>query len=488
MHLKMIVGALCGLQVTAANAQPTPRPAHDGKVVLFGNLHAHSKLSDDVNNAGNEMLPIRAFEYAQAHGLDFLAISDHHKAVDSNHRLWMTQAEYTSQLFDVATQYNQDHAGEFIAIPAIEWGNTSTGNHINVFGAPQLPPDTIHDADYDALYEWAKTHAPFVQFNHPNSWQGESNRNLQVGNFGQNLYGSETAFASAVDPIVDAISIICTVRGGHITGALRDSEAKTHREMQWENYYKQYLNMGFHIAPGGDQDTHGTNWGTVTAARAAVWADSASYQDLMTAFKANRAYATEDDELVVAYQVRHQSTKYWMGELVPLQTSEADIEIIVKVWQAAGSDSDPTDEGPYTINVVSDSDGIGGSEAAIFRTAENLPSGAEGIIPLRVVRGEYIYLHVLEQGGKDNPIGDGEDEHDNISGAETADGKRDDMNDQAWTAPIWFTTPAPSPVFVWSVNSIFYHDLDCWAAARIGAANRRTGPAPAGKEKHNCQQ
>jgi len=56
---------------------------------MFGNLHAHSKLSDDVINAGDDMLPIVAFRYAHQHGLDFLAISDHHKADDSPHSLGM---------------------------------------------------------------------------------------------------------------------------------------------------------------------------------------------------------------------------------------------------------------------------------------------------------------------------------------------------------------------------------------------------------------
>ncbi len=68
--------------------------AFDGKVVLFGNLHAHSKLSDDIRNAADDMLPVRAFEYADEHGLDFLAITNHHKATDSTHRLFMARDEY----------------------------------------------------------------------------------------------------------------------------------------------------------------------------------------------------------------------------------------------------------------------------------------------------------------------------------------------------------------------------------------------------------
>ena len=90
---------------------------------------------------------------------------------------------------------------------------------------------------------------------------------------------------------------------------------------------------------------------------------------------------------------------------------------------------------------------------------------------------------MTEQDGSDNPVGDGEDET-SVDGSSVPDGQRDDLNDSAWTTPIWFTTG--SAAFVWSKNSNLYHDPDCWAAARIGAANRREGPAPSGKTKHNC--
>jgi hypothetical protein len=45
---------------------------------------------------------------------------------------------------------------------------------------------------------------------------------------------------------------------------------------------------------------------------------------------------------------------------------------------------------------------------------------------------------VTEQNGKDNLVGDGFDEFNNITGAHDSDGHRDDLNDSAWTTPIWF--------------------------------------------------
>lgn len=485
-RLRMAV-ALIGVS-TSALAEP---PAFDGKVVLFGNLHAHSKLSDDISNAGNEMLPIKAFEYADAHGLDFLAISDHQKATDSSHRLWMTQSEYKTQLYDVAMAYNAAHPNGFVAIPAIEWGNTATGNHVNVFGLPVLPPDSIKDKDYDELFTWAATNAKFVQFNHPYAWDTESNRNRDVGNFGENLYASKEEFVKAVGPVAKTVSVISSVAGGHLSGQHRASEAKTHRERHTKgwNKYLQFLNMGFHISPAANQDTHSTNWGTVTAARTAVWADAFTYDGFMDAVKKNRVYVTEDDELVVTFRVSYKGASYWMGEIVNLSANEDDVMLEVSAWQGAGSDNDNTNEGPYTVTIYIDADGVGGQQATLLDTIPGV--NAKEILkrPLQVSPGQYIFVGVTEENGKDNPVGDGEDEVNNDTGDHSRDGKRDDMDDSAWTSAIWFVegSAAPSTFFVWSKNSSLYHDSTCWAVKQIGQANRReSSAAPTGKTKHAC--
>jgi hypothetical protein len=171
-----------------------------------------------------------------------------------------------------------------------------------------------------------------------------------------------------------------------------------------------------------------------------------------------------------------------MGSAVPVAEAEVDVELRVKVWQSKGSDGDPTDEGPYTVSIVSDPDGRGGNEASIWDTF-TVQSNREYRATIPVVAGEYFYLTVTEQHGKDNLAGDGADEDD--------DGKRDDPNDSAWTAPVWFKRASgPRPTtgnYVWSSSSDLYHDPDCFVVQRIGVANRRTGAAPAGHAKHDCK-
>ena len=477
-----VVVALATLGATAT-AHAAERYA--GKVVMFGNLHAHSAHTDDVGGtlrSDPKMQPPQAWKTAQDGGLDFLAITDHHKAVDSPGRSYLDAQEYERELYQAAVSYNAGAAGKFVAIPGIEWGNTKTGNHVNVFGAKILPPDSIVDAAYDQLFAWTRDNAEFIQFNHPHSWQGDSGRNKTVGNFGEALYETQAKFVDAVDASVECISIICSVRGGHITGRDRRSTEKVHRDMQWENYYRRYLNKGFHISPSANQDTHSTNFGVVTAARTAVWARDVSYDALMEGFRDNRVYATEDDELVVAWQVVYGGRIYWMGSAVPLQQDEVDVELRIKIWQAAGVDGDPTGEGPYTVAIVSDPDGRGGNEASVWDTY-TIADGQEYRVDIPVVAGEYFYLQVTEQNGKDNLVGEGDDAD--------GDGNRDDPNDQAWTAPVWFkrasaTPPAPAP-YVWSKGSNVYHDANCYVVPRIGIANRRSGDDPGNRRKHDCK-
>lgn len=431
--------AFAALAVMEPNAPQVAGRSYDGLVVLFGNLHAHSRLSDDVRQQFRHLMgPQQAYTYARQNGLDFLALSDHHQATDApaSRPLRMDPVEYQDELFDVAMAFNRQHA-DFVAIPAIEWGTSGTGNHVNLIGAEATPPDRIRNADYRELYEWAEDHVEFLQYNHPNSGPSGENRR-RVGNYGENQYASTADFVAAVDDLVKTMSIITTVPGGHITGPDNHSEAKTHREAQWENWYRRFLNKGFHLSPAANQDTHWRNWGTVTAARTAVWVEGITYDDLMDGFRSNRVYATEDDELAVAYQVRFDNRVHWMGESVDLQADEADVEVLVRVWQTPGSDNDPTDEGPYTVDIVSDWDGVDGRRAAEWETWEDVPSATVQTIPLHVVCGEYIYVRVTEQNGQDNGEGEGDDERDNATGAAGSDGLRDDMNDSAWTSPIWF--------------------------------------------------
>jgi len=84
------------------------RPSFDGKVALFGSLHNHSALSDDTVAADRLMPPVMGWKYAQAHGLDFLAIADHNKAADvTTNPLRLSDAKYTHDILNATQTYKQ---------------------------------------------------------------------------------------------------------------------------------------------------------------------------------------------------------------------------------------------------------------------------------------------------------------------------------------------------------------------------------------------
>lgn len=456
---------------------------HEGKRVFFGNLHSHSFLSDDVKVSYHDLMtPVLAFEYAKKNGLDFLAVTDHHMAVDSDYRLFIENHEYVNSLFSEAKKFNENNEGEFVAIPGIEWGSVASGNHINVFGANSLPPDHIKENDYHLMYEWALKNADFVQWNHPDAWQGNKN----VGLYGENIYSNAELFVDEVDSVVKTLAILTSVYGGHLRGDLRLSDKKTHRKIRWHDYYKIFLNMGLHLSPSADQETHTPNWGTVTAARTAVWADSLNYESLMESIKENRVYVTEDDEMAVVFQAEYDDDVFWMGEKIPIEEEEVELDLLIKVWQKPGIDNDPIDEGPYRLEVFVDNDGVGGQLASVA-LIEEVESHKELIVPITAVKGSYMYLRVMEMGGKDNVVGDGADNYINGTEAHSFDGKRDNLNDMAITTPIWLVGPDVKK-YVWSSKNNQYHEPYCWFVERIGATDKREGEkVPEGYQRHQCR-
>lgn len=114
-----------------------------------------------------------------------------------------------------------------------------------------------------------------------------------------------------------------------------------------------------------------------------------------------------------------------------------EVGLIIKVWQAKSSDGDLLQEGPYSVELMSDADGPGG-HLACLRDTLRLESHEETKHRVTVRDGGYLYLRIHETNGRDNPIGDGADETNNGSGHAGADGLRDDLDDSAWTTPIWF--------------------------------------------------
>jgi len=420
-----------------------------GKNCYFGVLHAHTVLSPDflpqpgninqfkqlvASTADESRFQIPNGPYlayrrgAEAAKLDFLALTDHVHGPENGQSEFcdheMPPGGYRLTI-DSAAKINNDPAfrGKFLAIPGMEWSTISSGNHLNIFFARNAVPQSIPNGNFRGLFDNYFNADNFernnpnllVQMNHPN--QESVNKN-----FGRNRFPggvqNDRDFAAFYKNTYLAIEHINNSDNGNNNSA----EANAHRNGDdLRVFYRRYLNMGFRLAPIGDHDNHRANWGRHTAARTAVWADELTAEKFTEAYKARRVYATEDNELAVAFL----SQGKWMGSEVAVPAAGETRTFTVMITQMADTDTGQVqNEGPYIIELFGDEDGIGGNEAERLRFTFNgqlrssieVVQGATVQFTRPVKAGEYYYLHVREKNGRD-------------AGGEEAD---------AWTAPIFF--------------------------------------------------
>jgi hypothetical protein len=249
--------------------------------------------------------------------------------------------------------------------------------------------------------------------NHPRSVRQDYGR----AQFAPSAVGAR-AFVSDFKDVYLGIEHI----NNHDQGNENQAERNDHRNgNQLEDDYKRYLNLGFRVAPVGDHDNHRPNWGRHTAARTGVWARELTPEGFAEAYRARRVFATEDNELSVLFL----SGSEWMGSVVAVPAQGEVRTFTVRIEQMRDTDTGQAlNEGPYTVELLGDEDGVGGGEAIPVevrqggqqKRALEVPQGTTVSFTRRVRPSSYYYLHVVE--GRDR---DG--------GGNAAD---------AWTAPIFF--------------------------------------------------
>lgn len=422
-----------------------------GKNCYFGTLHAHTVLSPDFkprpsNNIQylediNSNTPARfaipngpylAYKRAADLGkLDFLAITDHVHGEESDAPSGFCRDEMPNGghqlIWDSAAKIAADPAyqNKFLAIPGAEWSSISSGNHANIFFGRNPIPNSIRNGDYRSLLTnylnnpalEGNNQFLLMQLNHPNQNSASYGRN-----YGRNQFPSGTVgyqqFLQFFGNRYMGIEHINNSTGGNEN----TSETNQHRDgNDLEQHYRKYLNMGFRLAPIGDHDNHRANWGRHTAARTGVWADNITAAGFVEAYKARRVFATEDNEMAVAFL----SQNVWMGSAAHVPASGQNRNFTVMVTQMADTDTGQLqNEGPYIVELFGDEDGIGGAEAqrlqftfnGTLRSSIQIQPGQPVQISRLVRPGSYYYLHVREMNGLDS----GGDEQD------------------AWTSPIFF--------------------------------------------------
>lgn len=373
--------------------------------IRFGNLHAHTSYSDGSG------LPEDAFRMACETGLDFFAVTEHnHAAADGKgDRRDGVVIATSPQLYSgepaslVSTADRMDEPGNCIAIYGQEFSTISQGNHVNVFDVAEVID--VANGRFDLLVEWLEANRdgagdfPLVQFNHPRGGKRAAR------DYGRDDFsgGSELAWLQALGPRVSLIEVFNAP-------ALRPGTGQ--RTHDHASEYRQYLNLGFHVAPSVGQDNHYENWGPSTEARIGVVASDFSRRGILDALRARHAYASEDRNLRVIFR----SGPALMGDVVDPPAIGSELPLTIQIL-----DEDEPDAG-YVVDVFRDAAGGPPASRPVerFEITGNQPTpfALEGV-RLEAV-GEYVFLRITQFGD------------------EAADDDEHPDDDVVWTAPIWF--------------------------------------------------
>lgn len=246
--------------------KPSPLPAPASYNVYFGNLHSHTGFSDGVS------VPDYAFRHARDTGnLDFMAVTDHSNLYD--HGLaWEESLEWR----DIKASANRNTVnGSFVGIAGTEttWYPSKRFGHINTFGLDFFvnPYETKYNTEgvfYDLMKQYP---ASISQWNHP--WDADFNE-----------------FAP-YDPGLDEVLYLMEVPA---------LDSDTHDYM---SYYVKALDLGWHLAPSGNQDNHSASWGSADTRRTAVLAGSLSREHIFDAIRNYRVYSTTDINMKLIYKI-----------------------------------------------------------------------------------------------------------------------------------------------------------------------------------------
>jgi hypothetical protein len=285
----------------AQRQAPAPLPAPEGEYnVYFGNIHSHTAFSDGGG------VPDVAYEFAKNEaGLDILAITEHSNLFDfqfepSKSRKW-------AELHRTADEHTID--GEFVAITGYEMTWYGNQGHMNVYNTELF--ETAGNMEFDNIYHFyeflSKDPAAIAKWNHP---------------WGSEVFDNFFPYHEGFDKVIHLMS----------ARALVDPEKDPFY------FYKDYiraLDLGWHVAPAGNEDNHKPNWGKAKQkgryVRTAFLVESLTREHIFDAIRQHRVYTTTDVNMKIIYRVNGQI----MGSILS-NPSQLNFDIQV-------TDPDPND-------------------------------------------------------------------------------------------------------------------------------------------------
>lgn len=383
------VGAARALAASAAaTSPPTPTPAVRA---WLGTLHAHTALSDGTGT------PDEAYAAARAAGLDFFALTEHNHLLGGAEVGWATRVAACGDLLAAADRATEP--GRFVALTGQEFSSISKGNHVNVLDVDA--PIDVPNGAFDGLLAWlgprrdASGAPPVLQLNHPDF--GSPKPGAAALEYGRDDFGDDAGWVRAMG---GAASLIELLNGEPERGTTSDRAPQV-----MDAAYARFLQLGFRVAPTGNQDNHRTTWGAATAVRTGVVASALTRPALLEALRARHVYASEDANL----RLVARAGEALFGDAVPTGALVVTLDL------------EDADEPRATYTIEAWRGEVGGPPAAPVATWTARGNGRHRLgepLPLSG-GGSFAFLRITQAGSPD---------------------------DRVWTAPVWGLQAVPSGV------------------------------------------
>ncbi len=327
----------------------------DGYQLYFGQLHAHTNISDGAGSV------TEAFQHAsQVENLDFLAVTDHSNSFDNESD---SQVDLGTDLTNVSDEWKQGHEAaaavtgkDFVGLYGFEMTWSDGFGHINTFNTPGFESRSNSEfgnksgstEGYQNYYKkLVEVEDSLSQFNHPGT-----------------TFGDFQDFAF-YDPQVDQRITLIEVGNGE--GAIGSSGYFPSYE-----YYTRALDKGWHVAPTNNQDNHKGNWGDSNTARSVVLASDLTEKGIYDAIRNYRVYATEDNDLSIRYDLNGNA----MGSILSKQ--ENGVTLTAQI-------TDPTDTADMKVEVIVNGGLVIGTQTV---------TGGSGTVTFHFDSNEYSYYYL----------------------------------------------------------------------------------------------
>ena len=289
--------------------------------IFFGNMHSHTGLTDGFGTAEH------AYDYARnVAKLDFLGITEHSNCLDE-----MFDCDKSFKWRDLkAASEKATEEGKFVGLYGSETTWYNQFGHMNIYCADFFLNSYEFKFDKaEAYYSTLKNFPGLIsQWNHP--WS-----------CGNRHFDMFEPYDAKLDEITYTIELNNVEMSGYDV----------------IKYYVIALDKGWHLAPVGNQDNHGENWGTWNGIRTGLFARRLTAADIFDAMKNFRTYFTGTPGFRVTYTMNGQlqgSTLDWSDNLTINVKASNDDNVKVKkvdVYGENGKIIDSADVDASSIDV-----------------------------------------------------------------------------------------------------------------------------------------